>query len=124
MSKSAVNFDRLNIWFVLGLAVSLRALLPVLGYCCTRDLTIFYTPDTASYLVPARELIAHHRFFSAGAPETIRTPGYPLLLAVALLLGRLELVTITLQILLSCSTVFMVYRTACLLFEREEIAII
>jgi len=124
MSKSAVNLDRLNLWFVLGLALSLRALLPVLGYCYTRDLTIFYTPDTASYVVPARELIAHNRFFSGGAPEIIRTPGYPLLLAGGLLLGRLELVTITLQILLSCFTVFMVYRTACLLFEREEIAII
>ena len=124
MSKNAVNIGRLNIWFVLGLALFLRTLLPILGYCYTRDVTIFYTPDTASYIVPARELVAHHRFFSDGAPEIIRTPGYPLLLTVGLLLGRLELATITLQILLSCFTVFMVYRTACLLFEREEIAII
>lgn len=124
MSKSAINIGLLNIWFVLGLALLMRALLPILGYCYTHDVTIFYTPDTASYVVPARELIAHHWLFSGGVPEIIRTPGYPLLLAVGLLLGRLELATITLQILLSCFTVFMVYRTACLLFEREEIAII
>jgi hypothetical protein len=124
MSKGAVKIGRLNIWSVLGLALFLRALLPMLGYCYTRDATIFYTPDSASYIVPARELIAHHRFFSDGAPEIIRTPGYPLLLTAGLLLGRLELATIALQILLSCFTVFMVYRTARLLFEREETAII
>ena len=124
MSKSAAYVGHLNIWFVLGLALFLRALLPILGYCYTRDVTIFYTPDTASYVVPAHELVVHHRFFSDGSPEIIRTPGYPLLLTAGLLLGRLELVSITLQILLSCFTVFMVYRTALLLFEREEIAII
>src|SRR6266851_2451317 len=124
MSKSPLNIGHLSIRFVLGLALFLRTLLPLLGYCYTHDVTIFYTPDTASYIVPARELIAHHRFFSDGAPEIIRTPGYPLLLTAGLLLDRLELVTVTLQILVSCFSVFMVYRTACLLFEREEIAVI
>lgn len=115
---------RFNIWFVLGVALFLRALLPTLGYCYTRDASIFYTPDTASYIEPARELVSHHRFFSSGAPEIVRTPGYPLLLTPGLLIGRLELTTITLQVLLSCFTVFMVYRTAYLLFEREKIALI
>jgi len=109
---------------ILGLALLLRILFPILGYSCTRDVTIFYTPDTASYIAPAGELIAHYRFFSDSVPEIIRTPGYPLLLTAGLVLGRLELATIALQILLSCFTVFMVYRTACLLFELEEIALI
>jgi 4-amino-4-deoxy-L-arabinose transferase-like glycosyltransferase len=125
-----------NLWFVLGLALFLRTLLPTLAYCYTRDVSIFYTPDTASYLVPARELVAHHRFFSDGslqaavwntpvapAPDTVRTPGYPLLLTIGLLLGRLEIVTIAFQILLSGLTVYMVYRTALLLFESERIAV-
>jgi hypothetical protein len=125
MSKSRpLNIGHLNIWLVLALALFLRTLLPLLGYWHTHDVTIFYTPDTDSYIVPARELIAHHRFFSDGTPEILRTPGYPSLLAAGLLLGRLELVTITLQILLNCFTVFMVYRTACLLFEREDLAVI
>jgi 4-amino-4-deoxy-L-arabinose transferase-like glycosyltransferase len=47
-----------------------------------------------------------------------------LLLTVGLLLGRLEVATITLQILLSCLTVFMIYRTALLLFEPQRTAII
>jgi len=124
VSKGPLKISRLNIWSVLGLALCLRTLLPISGYLYTRDATIFYTPDTASYIVPARELIVHHRFFSDGAPEIIRTPGYPLLLTAGLLLGRLELAAIAIQILLSCFTVLMVYRTACLLFEREETAII
>jgi hypothetical protein len=43
---------RLRIWWILGLALFLRSLLPILGYCYTRDVTIFYTPDTESYLIP------------------------------------------------------------------------
>jgi len=123
MSTSAIKIGRPNLWLVLGLALLLRALLPILGSCYTHDATIFYTPDTASYVVPARELVVHHRFFSDGSPEIIRTPGYPILLTVGLLLEGLELATVTLQILLSCFTVFMVYRIAGLLFENEAIAI-
>ena len=50
--------------------------------------------------------------------ELVRT-GYPLLLTVGLLPGRLELATIALQILLSYVSVFMISSTAVLLFERE-----
>ncbi len=127
----------LNIWRVLGLALFLRVLLPTSAYFYTRDSTIFYTGDSAQYIVPARELVAHHRFFSDGsseariwnspvapAPDIIRTPGYPLLLTVGLLVGRLALTTIALQILLSCFTVYMVYQTADLLFENKRIALI
>ncbi len=114
---------QLKILCILGLALLLRVLFPLLGYSYTRDVTIFYTPDTASYIAPARELIAHHRFYSDGAPEILRTPGYTLLLTAGLLFGRFEVVTIAFQILLSCFTVYMVYRTAWLLFERERIAL-
>jgi hypothetical protein len=83
-----------NIWWILGFALLLRTSFPILGYCYTRDITIFYTLDTASYVGPARELVAHHCFFMAGAPELIRTPGYPLVLMAGVELGRLEVVTI------------------------------
>jgi len=127
----------LSIWRVCGLALFLRVLLPTSAYFYTLDSTIFYTGDSAQYIVPARELVAHHRFFSDGspeariwnspvapAPEIIRTPGYPLLLTVGQFVGRLALTTIALQIVLSCFTVYMVYRTADLLFENERIAVI
>lgn len=127
----------LRIWHVLALALGLRVMLPISAYFYTGDLTIFYTGDSAQYIVPASQLIAHHRFFSDGslqarvwnspvapAPEIIRTPGYPLLLVAGLLIGRVALVTISLQILLNSFTVYMVYRTAELLFESQQLAII
>jgi 4-amino-4-deoxy-L-arabinose transferase-like glycosyltransferase len=89
----------------------------------SRDATIFYVPDTGTYVVPAQEIIAHHRFFAHGVPEIVRTPGYPFLLIPGLLLNHLPLLTISLQVLLSCFTVYMVYRTAQLLFTSERIAI-
>jgi Gpi18-like mannosyltransferase len=137
MNRSAENARRLNIWCVLGLAIFLRALLPISAYLYTRDPTIFHTADSASYIVPARELIASHRFFSDGspqaavwntpvvpAPDTVRTPGYPLLLTIGLMSNRLEVVTIAIQTLLSCFTVYIVYRTTVLLFESERLALI
>jgi Gpi18-like mannosyltransferase len=47
-----------------------------------------------------------------------------LLVIPGLLLDRLELVTILLQVVLSCFTVYMVYRTAKLLFKHQRVAII
>ena len=136
MNKSPIKIGFFNIWFILGLALVLRASLPILGYRYTHDPSIYFTPDTASYVVPAQELVAFHRFFSDGspaaavwntpvapAPDTVRTPGYPLLLTVGLLLGRFETVTIAFQVLLSSFTVYLVYGTAYLLFESESTAL-
>ena len=124
MSKHSVKMDRLNIWHVLGLAVILPALPTIMGVCFTRAASIFYKPDSGSFIAPARERIVRHRSFSNGVAELIRTPGYPLLVTGGLLMGRLKLATIALQILLSYVTVFMSYRTAPLPFEREGTAII
>src|ERR1700730_5691833 len=135
MSRSVSGSGRFSIWHLLGLALLLRIILPVLGYYHTRDVTMFYTPDTETYVSPARELITHHRFYSFGSktllgvfpqaePEIFRTPGYPLLLIPGLLLNRLELVTTSIQIMLGCLTMYMVYRTAQLLFECEKVAIV
>jgi Dolichyl-phosphate-mannose-protein mannosyltransferase len=131
------NSNRLlNIWHVLNLALLVRVLLPISAYFYTHDATIFYTGDTAQYTAPARELIAHHSFFSDGslearvwnspiapAPDIIRTPGYPLLLTVGLLLGPLVPITVALQIWLSCFTVYIVYKSAGLIFESEKVAL-
>jgi hypothetical protein len=132
MNRSAQNARRRNIWCVLGLAIFLRTLLPISAYLYTRDFTIFDAADSASYILPARELIASHRFFSDGspqaavwntpvvpAPDIVRTPGYPLLLTIGLMSNRLEVVTIAIQALLSCFTVYLVYDTTLLLFESE-----
>jgi hypothetical protein len=113
----------LKIWHVLGVALLLRGMLPIAGYYHTGDVGVFYNPDSHTYIEPARELIANHRFFANGAPEFTRTPGYPLLLTLGLLSAHLVATTILIQILLSCFTVYMVYRTALLVFEHERAAL-
>jgi len=110
---------------ILGVALAVRTSIPVSAYLYTRDVTIFQAPDTSSYVQPARQLIADGRFAATdGTPEIIRTPGYPMLLVLGLLRGRFELVTITLQILLSCFTVYVVFRTADLMFENKGVALL
>lgn len=48
----------------------------------------FFTQDSASYIDPASNLIAGQGFTdSEGHPETVRTPGYPILIALFLLAG-------------------------------------
>ena len=67
MSRSAIRNAHPGLCLVLGLALLLRALLPIFGYRYTHDVTIFDTPDTESYVAPARELVVHQRFFSDGS---------------------------------------------------------
>ena len=109
-----------SLWCILSVALLIRSFIPILAYFYTHDVTIFQVPDTASYVEPARQLIAQWSFLCHdGTPEIIRTPGYPILLVLGLSLDRLDLVTITLQILISCFTVYLVYRTADLVFESR-----
>ncbi len=125
-----------KIWYILALGLFLRVLLPASAYVYTDDSTIFYGGDSVQYIVSAGELVTHHRFYSDGserarawnwpiapAPEILRTPGYPLMLAASLLTGHFILATIALQILLSCLTIYLVYRIADLLFEDERISL-
>ena len=123
-TSSSARIARAGVWQVLGLGLILRLVVPIVGYIHTHDIKMFYCPDTPTYVVPAQELVAHHRFFADGAPEIKRTPGYPLLLTIGLLLGRLELVTILLQILLSCFTIYMVYLIAWLIFKNGRVSIV
>src|SRR5271166_949982 len=46
-----------------------------------------FSPDTAGYLEPGRNLLLHGRFVAEGAPDVFRTPGYALFLAVTSLAG-------------------------------------
>lgn len=57
-------------------------------------------------------------------PEIFRPPGYPIFLIPGLLFGKPELFTIACQIILSCLTVFLVYKIALGLFERSDAAVL
>jgi Dolichyl-phosphate-mannose-protein mannosyltransferase len=108
---------------VLALALVLRVLLPVLALVYTGDLKSSLTPDTSSYLKPAQSLLRTGRFAIWSGPEIVRTPGYPVFLLPGLAAGHVIPVTIALQVLASCLTVYLVYRISLLLFERRRLAV-
>ena len=110
-------------WVVL-VAFSMRLLLLAIAFIFTKELLIFYGGDTASYLAPATELIRSGKFTTGGFPEIFRAPGYSLLLIPGIILNRLELVTVGIQIILSCLTVYLVFKIALIVFNNDKIALI
>lgn len=93
---------------VLILALVVRAL--VASVALVRGTAV--AVDTRSYLVPAQSLISSGHFDGDSAPELIRTPGYPLLLAVGERFGQVALITLVIQVLLSTMAVWLVIRLA------------
>lgn len=81
------------------------------------------SPDSASYLAPARQLLADGTFSHGADPETNRAPGYPLFLAIGTVLGQPLGVSIALQILLSACTVVLVHRLCRLIFSDDRAAL-
>lgn len=107
---------------VLALAFLLRSAIALSALITLHDPTAFYAKDTGSYLQPAMELVAAGSFTTFGAPELFRTPGYPILLSLGVWLGQVEIITIALQILLSCATTYFVFLLARELFSDERVA--
>lgn len=112
------------IWYVLLAAFVVRVLVPLLALIITKDNSVFHSRDTISYIRPAMELLSSGQFASNGIPEIVRTPGHPLFLIPGILLNKTELVTIALQIVLSCLTVYLIFRIALILFDRVELAVL
>ena len=90
-------------------AVFVRLLLPVAVAVFDYDLSVFQSPDTSSYWVPAETLAADGAFASGDEPEIRRTPGYPLFLVVGFQLGSPVWITILLQVALGVLSVFGVH---------------
>lgn len=97
----------------------LRVLTPLAALATAHAEPMFHEPDTAGYLRAAEQLATTGQFATADGPEIVRTPGYPLLLAFGVLAGRVDAVTIGLQIVLSCISVWLVYRLGLLLEGRR-----
>lgn len=109
---------------ILLLALALRLLLSLLSLLATGgDLSVFTAPDTASYLVPAGQLL-HGRFSQGEQPEIFRTPGYPVMLVPGLLLGHPYMTAVLLQVGLSCLTVYLVYHIALLIWSDHGVALL
>ena len=88
------------------LALAVRLVLPLGALSIHGDAGVFYQADTNSYLQPARALVEDGSFTaSSGRAEIARTPGYPFLLTLGVLVGNVAPVTIAAQILLGVGTV-------------------
>jgi 4-amino-4-deoxy-L-arabinose transferase-like glycosyltransferase len=109
---------------ILGLALLLRCLLVLTWFVLDGDRLALHYPDTATYLAPAHSLLANGTFERDASPEIIRGPGYPLLLSLGLAVGSVEGVTISLQILLSVATVYLIYRCALTIDPRMKVALL
>lgn len=67
------------IWHILGVLLLLSVVSGVLYFHHFHD--YFANADTPGYIAPAENLLAGHGFTDAnGNPDTLRTPGYPLLI--------------------------------------------
>ena len=118
---------RNSIWSVLVLALIIRLAFPVLVAGLAESPKVFHAADSGLYLNPAISLIKTGKFVASPdnpTPEITRTPGYPVFLLPAVILGKVELVAIAMQILVSCLTVYLVYRIGLLLFAKNPTAIL
>ena len=109
---------------ILALAFTLRLGLFISAWLITGDFSVFYSGDSMSYLRPAKELIESGTFSSSGRLGLFRTPGYPLMLVPGVWIGHPELVAISLQILLSCATVWLVFLIARRISGSERSALL
>src|SRR3569623_1967801 len=113
----------LRLGHVLALAFGLRYLIPLLGWMFVAPALLVREPDSASYLRAAEELDSAATFGRPGAPDLVRTPGYPLFLIPGLHFNHVDLATIVLQIGLGCITTLLVYRLGVLICNRHDCAI-
>ena len=75
-------------------------------------------PDTLSYWIPGQNLLFHGKFLNGHEWELIRTPGYPLFLAI---LGQIGPATVALgQILLGVASVWLLGRLATRMLESPR----
>ena len=81
-----------------------------------------FSIDTASYLIPGRNLLLHGRFVADGVPDLLRTPGYSLFLAITSLAGLP--VAAAINVLVSVFSVLIVWRLGRVAFDDNRIALL
>ncbi len=121
MNNTKIYGFNFTIRGVLTIAFLLRCLLTSVVFAINHT-SGAYTLDTELYLITARKLIESGQFANSVQPEIFRTPGYPLLLIPGILLGQQELVAIFIQIMLSCFTIFVIYKIALAIWGESKIA--
>lgn len=122
--KPSLKKHRNALFAIVLFGFLLRAIVPILAFSVTKDINIFHSYDTSKYVGAALGLVKTGQFTTNGIPETVRTPGYPLLIVPGLWVGIVEPVTVALQILLSCFTIYLIYKIGLKLFEAPGPALL
>lgn len=114
--SSSLGNRKAVVWIIL-IGLLLRVTIPLLAFFISNDVRNFHGIDTHSYIDCGISLADKGVFARQGVPETFRTPGYPFLLLPGILSGSLEPVTLAIQVVLGCLTIYLVFRISLLLFE-------
>lgn len=109
---------------IIFFAFLIRFLFVVFAYIRNDDFLIFHSQDSYKYIELAKSLAYKSSFTFNNSIELERLPGYPLFLSLGVVFGHLEIITILVQILLSCLSVYLIYKIANLMFKNEKVAII
>ena len=109
---------------ILALALILRVAMFAATFASDPALTAAHGGDTDSYLGPAQGLVQTGKFSQQGTPEIKRTPGYPLLLALGIRTGQVEIFAIWMQILLGVAVTLLVFFTARRVSDSETVALL
>jgi Dolichyl-phosphate-mannose-protein mannosyltransferase len=83
--------------------------------------SIFLHADTFSYLIPGRNLLLHGQYMADSVPDLLRTPGYPLFLAMTSLAGLPAAAVV--NMILSVFSVLLVWRLGRAVFMDGRIAL-
>lgn len=116
--------QRYLIFLILGFAAILRILLPVCSYFFANNENLFYMFDSYRYVAVANEFLNNKRFYFNTVPELERTPAYPLLIVLCSFIHNRDIALVIAQCILSCFTIFLIYKISIELFNDIRIALI
>lgn len=127
--SSAMSKASRPLLYVMLASLALRIAIPLLDYQ-VGGLKGFPTEnladgsdDAAQYITGAISLIENGTFSRNGVPDIVRTPGYPLFLVPGLISDHLLLVTVSLQIIISCLTVYLIFKSTNAIFDSTRAGI-
>lgn len=123
MNDDATAPRDFSVTALMVVALALRLLLPAAAIARTGDLGSLETGDSREYLGLATALVEKGEYVDAAGPHLFRPPGYPLQLALGVLIGRPFLTAIVVQALLGSLTVYLIYLTARLLLRDRRAAV-
>jgi 4-amino-4-deoxy-L-arabinose transferase-like glycosyltransferase len=98
-------------WLLAAVAGSagLRLAAAGIAILLRHDPTIFHVPDSARYLALGRAIAEHGAYALDGRPELFRLPGFPVLVAIATMLGAPTGGTIVIHALLGAVTTWLCF---------------